>query len=208
VVSLAGALAERASGRPEVVIASLARAGTPIGVLLRRALERMGVAAPHYSLSIIRDRGIDARRCAHRRAHDPRDVVFVDGWTGKGTITRELQSSLADRPLGFAPFLAVIADPAGCADLAPSDEDYLIPSGLLNAIVSGLVSRSVLNAELVGPAISTPASIIRTWRRRTCRAASSTRSTGKCRASRRSRSPSIRGEGGAGAAPARRWSVS
>jgi len=152
VVSLAGALTERAAGRTEVVIASLARAGTPIGVLLRRALARMGVAATHYSLSIIRDRGIDMQALRHIAGlHDPQDVVFVDGWTGKGTITRELQSSLASRPLGFSPFLAVVADPAGYADLAPGDEDYLIPSGLLNAIVSGLVSRSVLNAELVGP---------------------------------------------------------
>ncbi len=152
VLSLAGALAERVAGRPEIVIASLARAGTPIGVLLRRALERMGIAAPHYSVSIIRDRGIDreALRFIATR-HDPANVVFVDGWTGKGTITRELQASLADRPFGFRPFLAVVADPAGCADLAPSDEDYLIPSGLLNAIVSGLVSRSVLNDALVGP---------------------------------------------------------
>lgn len=151
-VSLAGALAERTAGRQEVVIASLARAGTPIGVLLHRALERMGLTAPHYSLSIIRDRGIDMQALRHIAGlHDPQDVVFVDGWTGKGTITRELRSSLAERPLGFAPFLAVVADPAGCADVAASDEDYLIPSGLLNAIVSGLVSRSVLNAELVGP---------------------------------------------------------
>jgi len=152
VVSLAGALAERAAGRSEIVIASLARAGTPIGVLLRRALGRMGVKAPHYSVSIIRDRGIDREALRFIAArHDPEDVVFVDGWSGKGTITRELQASLADRPLGFRPFLAVIADPAGCAELAPSDEDYLIPSGLLNAIVSGLVSRSVLNDALVGP---------------------------------------------------------
>ncbi len=152
IVDLAGALAERAAGRPEIVIASLARAGTPIGVLLKRALMRLGITAHHYSLSIIRDRGIDMAALRHIAArHDPADVVFVDGWTGKGTITRELQASLADRPLGFAPFLAVIADPAGCADLAPSDEDYLIPSGLLNAIVSGLVSRSVLNDDLVGP---------------------------------------------------------
>jgi hypothetical protein len=152
VVNLAGALAKRADGRPEIVIASLARAGTPIGVLLRRALRRMGVETSHYSVSIIRDRGIDLaalRFIADR--HDPRDVLFVDGWTGKGTITHELQRSLADRPMGFAPCLAVVADPAGCADLAPSDEDYLIPSGLLNAIVSGLVSRSVLNDALVGP---------------------------------------------------------
>jgi hypothetical protein len=150
-VDLAGALAVRRPDRP-VPLASLARAGTPIGVLLRRALVRMGIEAPHYSLSIIRDRGIDREALRHIAAlHDPADAVFIDGWTGKGAITRELRYSLADRPFGFAPFLAVVADPAGCADLAPSDEDYLIPSGLLNAIVSGLVSRSVLNAQLVGP---------------------------------------------------------
>ena len=33
----------------------------------------------------------------------------------------------------------------------PPSEDYLIPSGILNAIVSGLVSRSILNDALVGP---------------------------------------------------------
>ena len=149
ITDLAGALA---AGRRQVVIASLARAGTPIGVLLRRALGRMGVEAHHYSLSIIRDRGIDGealRRIAAR--HDPRDVVFVDGWTGKGAIASELRASLADAPLGFAPFLAVVADPAGQADLAATGEDYLIPSGILNAIVSGLVSRSILNDALVGP---------------------------------------------------------
>ncbi|MDB5667492.1 MAG: hypothetical protein JWL74_442 [Alphaproteobacteria bacterium] len=152
VVDLAAFLAERSRGREEVVIASLARAGTPIGVLLRRALLRLGKRAPHYSISIIRDRGIDREALRHIAArHDPSDVVFVDGWTGKGTITRELRASLADRPYGFEPFLAVVADPAGCADVAASDEDYLIPSGLLNAIVSGLVSRSVLNDDLVGP---------------------------------------------------------
>jgi len=152
IVDLAGALADRAAGRPEIVIASLARAGTPIGVLLRRALMRIGVSAPHYSISIVRDRGIDREALRHiAERHEPRDVVFVDGWTGKGSITGELNASLADRPFGFAPYLAVVADPAGCADLAASDEDYLIPSGLLNAIVSGLVSRSVLNDDVVGP---------------------------------------------------------
>lgn len=151
ILSLAAALAERAAGRPEVVIASLARAGTPVGVLLRRALRRMGVDSTHYSISIIRDRGIDREALRHIAGrHDPRDVVFVDGWTGKGAIAGELRASLAERPSGFRPFLAVVADPAGCADLAASEEDYLIPSGLLNAIVSGLVSRSVLNEDLVG----------------------------------------------------------
>jgi hypothetical protein len=143
IVDLAGALAER---RPRIVIASLARAGTPIGVLLRRALRRLGVTAAHYSLSIIRDRGIDRealRQIAAR--HDPADIVFVDGWTGKGAIAGELRASLS------SPFLAVVADPAGRADLAATGEDYLIPSGILGAIVSGLVSRSILNDALVGP---------------------------------------------------------
>jgi hypothetical protein len=152
VAALAAALVERASGRPEIVLLSLALAGTPIGVLLRRAIERLGVAATHYSVSIIRDRGIDLAALEHVAArHDPEDAVFVDGWTGKGAIAAELRRSLAGKPFGFSPWLAVIADPAGRADLAATHEDYLIPSGLLNCVVSGLVSRSILNSDLVGP---------------------------------------------------------
>jgi hypothetical protein len=134
------------------VIVSLARAGTPIGVLLARTLRAAGHRAVHYSISIIRDRGIDRVALAHIAArHDPADAVFVDGWTGKGAIAGELRAALGDRPFGFAPALAVIADPAGQADIAATDDDYLIASGLLNGIVSGLVSRSILNAETVGP---------------------------------------------------------
>ncbi|MGF7147410.1 hypothetical protein FHS96_001019 [Sphingomonas zeicaulis] len=152
VAGLALALAERAGDGREVVIVSLARAGTPIGALLARALRRQGRSAPHYSVSIIRDRGIDRVALAHIASrHAPEDIVFVDGWTGKGAISTELQACLAERPFGVAPFLTVIADPAGRADLAATEDDYLIASGLLNAIVSGLVSRSILNDSVVGP---------------------------------------------------------
>ncbi|MGC5796137.1 cysteine protease StiP domain-containing protein [Sphingomonas sp. NFX23] len=150
VAALAAHLASRRPGR-EIVIVSLARAGTPIGVLLVRTLRAWGHAAHHYSISIIRDRGIDEVALAHIAArHDPADAVFVDGWTGKGAIAAELRRSLAGRPRGFAPLLAVVADPAGQADIAASGDDYLIASGLLNGIVSGLVSRSILNAGFVG----------------------------------------------------------
>ena len=150
IASLAAHLASRRPGR-EVVILSLARAGTPIGVLLTRTLRTCGHSAHHYSISIIRDRGIDDVALAHvAQRHDPADAVFVDGWTGKGAIANELRRSLADHPGGFAPDLAVVADPAGQADIAASTDDYLIASGLLNGIVSGLVSRSVLNARFVG----------------------------------------------------------
>lgn len=150
VSALAAHLASRRPGR-EIVILSLARAGTPIGVLLARTLRTWGHVAHHYSISIIRDRGIDDVALAHvARRHDPADAVFVDGWTGKGAIASELRRSLADDPRGFAPVLAVVADPAGQADIAAGAEDYLIASGLLNGMVSGLVSRSILNARYVG----------------------------------------------------------
>lgn len=152
IATLARALDARAKAGREIVLVSLARAGTPVGVLLRRALARLDRAAPHYSVSIIRDRGIDANAVAHiLKRHDPRDLVFVDGWTGKGAIRGELDRSFAAHPRIDHPFLVVVADPAGMADLCATHDDYLIPSGLLNSVVSGLVSRSVLNADLVGP---------------------------------------------------------
>ena len=40
-----------------ITLVSLARAGTPVGVLLRRLLLLEGIDAPHYCISIIRDRG-------------------------------------------------------------------------------------------------------------------------------------------------------
>lgn len=149
---LAHAIADRPATARECVLISLARAGTPIGVLVKRALERRGVVAHHYTISIIRDRGIDgnALKFIHAR-HGADAAIFLDGWTGKGTIRRELDAALADAPSGFRPFLAVVADPAGCADLAATVDDYVIPSGLLNGIVSGLISRSVLTETLVGP---------------------------------------------------------
>lgn len=143
--------------RGEIVLVSLARAGTPLGVLLRRALARLRPAAPpHYSVSIIRNRGIDAVALDHVRArHGERRIVFVDGWTGKGAISRELRRSVAGynarRGARIPTRLAVLADLAGAANIAATAEDYLIPSSVLNAVVSGLVSRTVLRGDLVGP---------------------------------------------------------
>ncbi|WP_424215571.1 phosphoribosyltransferase [Streptomyces sp. BI20] len=148
-------LAERAA-RP--VLVSLARAGTPVGVLMRRwALRRHGLDLPHYAVSIVRGRGIDANALRRLAAdHDPAEVVFVDGWTGKGAITRELAAALtafeAETGItGFDPEIVVLADPGGCVRTYGTREDYLIPSACLNSTVSGLISRTVLRADLVGP---------------------------------------------------------
>ncbi|MFE5730810.1 phosphoribosyltransferase [Streptomyces sp. NPDC056528] len=142
-------LAERA-GTP--VLVSLARAGTPVGVLMRRwARARHGLELPHYAVSIVRGRGIDANALRWLAAHhDPADVVFVDGWTGKGAITRELAEALKDFD-GFDPDIAVLADPGSCVRTYGTREDFLIPSACLNSTVSGLISRTVLRPDLVGP---------------------------------------------------------
>ncbi|MFF2130922.1 phosphoribosyltransferase [Streptomyces olivochromogenes] len=147
-------LAERS---PHPVLVSLARAGTPVGVLMRRwAKHRHGLDLPHYAVSIVRGRGIDANALRWLAAHhDPADIVFVDGWTGKGAITRELTEAIrefesAEGITGFDPEIAVLADPGSCVRTYGTREDFLIPSACLNSTVSGLISRTVLRSDLVG----------------------------------------------------------
>ncbi|MBO1418777.1 phosphoribosyltransferase [Streptomyces sp. FH025] len=136
---------------PGLVLASLARAGTPVGILIRRWLAfAHGLDVPHYAVSIVRGRGIDPVALRYLAAHHrAADVVFVDGWTGKGAITRELADALAGT--GFDPDLAVLADPGRCVRTYGTRDDFLIPSACLNSTVSGLVSRTVLRAGLIGP---------------------------------------------------------
>jgi hypothetical protein len=147
-----------ARARPEgPVIVSLARAGTPVGVLASRALRRLlGQAAPHYSISIIRGRGIDEAALRHILSRHPAHrVAFVDGWTGKGAITRELRQAVR----GFNTRegacldegLYALSDLCGEAAFAPSADDYLIPPSLLGAPISGLISRTILNDSVIRP---------------------------------------------------------
>ena len=134
-----------------VVLVSLARAGTPVGILLKRYLRwKYGITVPHYSISIIRGRGIDQNAmryllCRYR----PEDMLFVDGWIGKGAILSELRKAVADFP-GVSPELAVLADPANVTKLCGTHEDILIPSSCLNCTVSGLVSRTFLRDDIIG----------------------------------------------------------
>lgn len=155
-----------------LVLVSLVRAGLPIGVLLQRALMDAGdsnaactaMSSVHYGVSIIRDRGLDPV-ALHMilAAHPHSPLVFVDGWTGKGAIYHELARSLQPfndpshvhfanifhQGAGVIPLLT-LADPAGVAWLSASVDDWLIPSGLLNSTVSGLISRSLYTEPQLG----------------------------------------------------------
>jgi hypothetical protein len=152
---LAGLVANNRPGG--ITLVSLARAGIPVGVVAKRILHTVfDRTAAHYAISIIRDRGIDEVALKHilDHGHAPESIVFVDGWTGKGVIARELDHWVDrfNRRHGAAidKGLYVLSDLAGTAAHASSSADYLIPSSILNATVSGLVSRSILN-DAIGP---------------------------------------------------------
>lgn len=139
----------------ELVLVSLARAGTPIGILIKRYLQQFhDLDVPHYSVSILRGRGIDETALHYIvHQHPKANLQFVDGWTGKGAITKELEQSVAKwNAAGKAPIkadLAVLADPGNCSKLYGTREDFLIPSACLNSTVSGLVSRTVFNERFM-----------------------------------------------------------
>ena len=137
------------------VLVSLARAGTPVGVVLQHILSRhYQQPIAHFSISIIRDRGIDTNALEYilQQGFAPEQIVFVDGWTGKGVIKRELDRFIAQfnqqHHTHIRSDLYVLSDLAGVSGYAASCEDYLIPSAILNACISGLVSRSILNEQI------------------------------------------------------------
>lgn len=146
--ALAVALQQRMMAQP-IVLVSLVRAGLPIGVMLQHALKDLGCAVQHYGVSIIRDRGLDAVAYAQiRQQYAYAQLVFVDGWTGKGAISRELSASVKPDPdFDGVVRLVTLADVSGYAWLTASAEDWLIPSGILGSTISGLISRTLFKDQ-------------------------------------------------------------
>lgn len=152
VQKIGNSLLSRFKNQP-IVLVSLVRAGVPLGVLLKHYIEK-NQRCVHYGISIIRDRGIDfAALHAIIDQHGAENVVFVDGWTGKGAICRELTQNLANYPALFdtgwdIPRLVTLADLGGYSWLSASCEDWLIPFGILGSVISGLTSRTILKDDI------------------------------------------------------------
>ena len=134
-----------------VVLVSLARAGIPIGILAKRYIQKKyKISVPHYSISIIRGKGIDDNAMKYMlERYKPEQLMFVDGWIGKGAILTELQKDIAPYP-GVSSELAVVADPANVTEICGTHDDILIPSSCLNSTISGLVSRTFLRDDIIG----------------------------------------------------------
>lgn len=140
-----------------ITLVSLARAGTPIGVLILRALKQYYTQeVKHFSISIVRDRGIDTAALEHIKAsgYPAKSLVFVDGWTAKGVINKELKTAIAqwnhNNDYQIDDGLCVISDLSGDAQWIATTDDYAIPSGVLNSTVSGLLSRTLMLDNIEG----------------------------------------------------------
>jgi hypothetical protein len=133
-----------------LILISIVRAGVPLGVLLTRHIRQYFPQIPvkHYGISIIRGRGIDEKALEFIHTEHPNsDHYFVDGWTGKGAISMQLQQSLEKSKWPFEYKLLVDSDPAGTATLSATAEDWLIPFGLIGSQISGLFSRTLWSSD-------------------------------------------------------------
>ena len=134
----------------DAVLVTLARAETSIGVLIKRYIQyKFDVNVSHYTISIIRGKGIDKNAMNYILSkHNAEDIQFVDGWTGKGAIQRELNSAMTDYPR-VSSGLAVLSDPAYISEKCGTHTDFFIASSCLNSTVSGLLSRTFYRNDVI-----------------------------------------------------------
>lgn len=132
-----------------LVLVSIIRAGIPVGILIKRYLKlKYGVDIPHYGVSLVK--GLDPNAMKYILERHPADSIqFIDGWTGKGTVTDELVES-AKQYKGVDASLAVLCDPIHVAKYAGCYEDKAVTSAPFNACCTGLVSITIFNTEQVG----------------------------------------------------------
>ena len=158
---LATLIKNRCNGRVPILV-SLARAGTPVGILIKRYLSKIyHIECNHYSISIIRDKGLDVNALEYiyhheilTLNHEVSDIIFIDGWTGKGAIKTELERSVSSLKIqdtkwnDLSDDLYVLADPGCVTPYCATRKDWLLPSACLNSTVSGLISCSILNKHI------------------------------------------------------------
>jgi len=133
------------------VLVSLRKAGTSIGVLIKRFLEKKYTKIfPHYSIGV-------SKKCIDRNAllyvlnnHKDRKIQFVDAWTGRGDLLKSLVNSLSEFYYISDPrtALAVLSDPANVTDICGTHCDFPIPHSFLESTTSGLLSKAFRHLSL------------------------------------------------------------
>ena len=128
----------------DLVLVSLIRGGLATGILVKRYLEKKyEIKVPHYALTLVGTKGIDKKALEYiLEREEARNIQFVDGWTGKGAVSRTLEREVKDY-IGLCSDLAVLSDPANIVKTSGTHEDILVASACLNAPLSGLLSRAM-----------------------------------------------------------------
>lgn len=137
--------------RNDLVLVDIARAGIPIGILLKRYIKQFyNVNIPHYGISLVN--GLDPKAMEYIiNKHGTNGVQFVDGWCGKGRVAKEIKKCVEQFYPNVDPGLAVLSDCLGVAKYAGTREDIYIPYSPLNCSITGLVSITVANEKFENP---------------------------------------------------------
>jgi len=116
----------------KIIFVSILRAGVPVTEWLCTMLPGSVGAA----LSLFVGIGIDqVALAAVERDFPDRHIIFVDGWTGRGGVAREIAK------LNRGP-LAVLIDPWGWADFSGAREDLFCPSASFTGLATLGFSRT------------------------------------------------------------------
>lgn len=157
---LAQSISEWEPDAEKLAFAAILRAGVPVADWLCRLLPG-SVAA---SLSLFVGLGVDRVAVEAIRSAYSRKIVFVDGWTGRGGVAREIAR------LGIGP-LAVLIDPWGWADFSGCREDIFCPTACFTGVATLGFSRTFyVDAQSLFAAYLFPdkycrADVVRTWQK-------------------------------------------
>ena len=142
----------RAQFDPEqMLLVAILRAGVPVADWLRRMLPGSVAVATSLFVGLGIDQAALRAICAD---YPTRQVIFVDGWTGKGGVAKQL------RQLDAGP-LAVLSDPWGQAEYAGTRDDVFSPSACFTGPTTLGFSRTFFqSAEEVFSAYRFPGELL------------------------------------------------
>ncbi len=160
IATLAATIIDWQPDATKLLLVAILRAGVPIADGLARLLP----GAVAVSLSLFTGLGLDQVAWQTiQRDYPNRRWLFVDGWTGRGGVAREIAK------LGIAP-LAVLVDPWGWANFAGCYEDIFCPSACFTGPTTLGFSRTFyiddqsMFAAYLFPEKYTRPDIIEQWR--------------------------------------------
>lgn len=139
----------------QVVLVSLARGGVPVGVLCKRYFKKIyGINVPHYVISLIRNEGIDIAALRYIEQHHPDSYIqFIDGWTGMGFISSQLEKYVAEYnelyKRNVDPSLGVLVDSSKICQYYGTRDDVVFPCCCLNATVCGMISSIFYDRSVI-----------------------------------------------------------